>query len=461
MVEISKFFAKRAHKATVPIHLLSKKEARAHLDKASALHRGWAKTHGFSAKPDTHIALPARDGSVQAILAVHGDSASPWTTARLATVLPKGRYELQGLSEAHREAAALGWGLAQYEFDRYRKRARAPRQLVWPEGVDQAHVTRLLEATFLVRDLVNTPANDLGPAELAQAAVDLAERFGASATVTEGATLEKEYPTVHAVGRAATEQPRYVDLRWGDAAHPMVTLVGKGVCFDSGGLNLKPGNSMLFMKKDMGGAAHVLGLALAIMDARLPVRLRVLVPAVENAVSGNAFRPLDVLTTRKGLTVEVGNTDAEGRLILCDALADACDESPELLIDFATLTGAARVALGTEIAAMFSNDDDLAADLSAASARTGDALWRLPLADDYDRYLKSHVADLSNIGSTSYGGAITAALFLRRFVTRGQKWVHFDVMAYNNDNRPGRPRGGEAMGLRAVYAMLEARYPRA
>lgn len=458
MTEISKFFAKRPNANTIPLLCRTPKEAKAHLKKASALHRGWAKSRGFTSKAGTHIVLPGRDGSIQSVLAVRSSDTSPWTMARLAMLLPKGRYELDDSSAAHREVGALGWGLAQYEFQTYKKRARTPRQLVWPADVDAARIKRLLEATFLVRDLVNTPANDLKPADLAAAAVALAERFDATATVLSGDQLVDEYPAVHAVGRAAAAEPHYVDVRWGDESHPKVTLIGKGVTFDSGGLNIKPGSGMILMKKDMGGAAHVLGLASAVMDAGLPVRLRVLVPTVENAIAGNAMRPSDVIATRKGLSVEVGNTDAEGRLILCDALADAADEAPELMIDFATLTGAARVALGTEVVAMFTDDDELASDLMDASNATNDALWRLPLVEAYERHLKSRIADVSNVSSSRFGGAITAALFLRRFVPKARSWVHFDVMAYNSDNRPGRPKGGEAMGLRAVYTMLERRF---
>ncbi len=310
------------------------------------------------------------------------------------------------------------------------------------------------EAIGLVRDLVNTPAADMGPAQLAEAARDLAKRHRGKCTVLVGDTLlKRNYPAVHAVGRAAAEEPRLIDLRWGSKG-PKVTLVGKGVCFDSGGLDLKPAAGMKLMKKDMGCAAHVLGLASLIMAEKLPLQLRVLVPAVENAVSGNAFRPLDVLQTRKGLTVEVGNTDAEGRLVLCDALAEADSEKPDLLIDFATLTGAARVALGPDLPAMFCNDDKLAGLILRHGAVEGDPVWRLPLHKGYRPGLESKVADLNNISNSPYGGAITAALFLENFVSPGTRWAHFDIMAWNVATRPGRPEGGEAMGLRAVYAAI-------
>jgi leucyl aminopeptidase len=330
--------------------------------------------------------------------------------------------------------------------------------LVWPAGAEQADVRRQLEAVFLAKDLINTPAHDMNPAALADEAKRLGRAHGARVTVTVGEKLlEKNYPTVHAVGRAAAVEPRLVDLRWGKPSDPKITLVGKGVCFDSGGLDIKPAGGMLLMKKDMGGAAIVLGLALAIMSAGLRVRLRVLVPAVENAISGNAFRPLDVIETRKGLTVEVGHTDAEGRLILCDALAEASREKPSLLLDFATLTGSARVALGTELPALFATSDALAADLLDAGHEAHDPFWRLPLHQPYRKQLESRVADLSNVGG-SYGGAITAALFLQSFVDAGLDWGHVDVMAWNLDNKPGRQIGGEPMGLRATYAALAARY---
>ncbi|MCB9604143.1 MAG: leucyl aminopeptidase family protein [Sandaracinus sp.] len=405
--------------------------------------------------------MPKRDGGLAGVLFVQPESASPFEWARLPGELPKGRYHLAGTFDAeHAEAAALGWALALYRFDRYKRKPIAPsKKLAWPEGADQGRVKRLVEATYLVRDLVNLPANDLGPGELETAAVSVAGAHGAAVRVVRGDELLSEnYPAIHAVGRASSRAPRLIDLTWGDPKHPKVTLVGKGVCFDSGGLDLKPASNMLLMKKDMGGAAHVIALAHAVMDAKLPVRLRVLVAAVENSVSGDAFRPMDVLSSRKGLTIEVGNTDAEGRLILCDALADACDDHPDLLVDFATLTGAARVALGTELPALFCNDDTLAQQILDAGTEARDPLWRLPLWRDYDRFLDSKTADVSNTGSSGFGGAITAALFLQRFVSGGTPWAHIDLMAWNNDSRAGRPKGGEAMALRAFYRLLETRY---
>ena len=302
----------------------------------------------------------------------------------------------------------------------------------------------------------------MGPKELAAAARKLAKTHKAQITVTSGDQLLKQnYPTIHAVGRAASDPPRLIDLRWGNVRHPKITLVGKGVCFDSGGLDIKSSAGMRYMKKDMGGAAHALGIASMVMAAKLPIRLRVLIGAVENAISGNAYRPGDVIKTRQGLTVEVGNTDAEGRLVMSDCLTEACREKPEAVLDFATLTGAARVALGTDLPALFSNNDGLAKDLLDASEKSVDPIWQLPLFDDYRGLLKSDIADLNNISTGGYGGAITAALFLQAFVDDKTPWAHFDLMAWNTQSRPGRPVGGEAMGLRAVYSMLEKRYARA
>ncbi|MCB2102306.1 MAG: leucyl aminopeptidase family protein [Rhodobacterales bacterium] len=360
------------------------------------------------------------------------------------------------------EAAALGWTLGTYRFDRYKSDGDPDKPhpaLVWPAAADRAWVTALAQATTLVRNLVNTPAGDMGPDALGQAALDLAKTHGADCRIIVGDDLLAEgYPAVHAVGRAAAKAPRLIDLRWGHPAAPRVTLVGKGVCFDTGGLDIKPAAGMKLMKKDMGGAAHALGLAQVVMALGLPVRLRVLIPAVENAISGNALYPLDVVPTRRGKTIEIGHTDAEGRVILADALAEGSDENPEVLIDFATLTGAARVALGTELPALFSPDEALAADLLAAGTAADDAVWRLPLFEPYRRLVKGKSADLTNAPEGGFGGAITAALFLQAFVAPGVPWAHFDIMAWNTASRPGRPEGGEAMALRAAATCLRRRY---
>ncbi|WP_299620194.1 M17 family metallopeptidase [Pelagibius sp.] len=421
----------------------------------SAPRRAWVAQSGFKARPGETCLLPSAEGGLEEVLLILDEEEPIWSFAALPGTLPPGTYHLApALRPAAATRAALGWWLGTYAFSRYKENNREFARLVWPKAADQDLVAHTAEAIFLTRDLINTPANDMGPAELADAAKALARRHRAKCSVIVGdALLRKNYPAVHAVGRASTDEPRLIDLRWGTRG-PKVTLVGKGVCFDSGGLDLKPAAGMKLMKKDMGGAAHVLGLASLIMAQKLQVRLRVLVPAVENAVSGNAFRPLDVLQTRKGLTVEIGNTDAEGRLILCDALAEGDSESPDLMIDFATLTGAARVALGTDLPAFFCNDDKLAGAVLRQGAAEHDPVWRMPLHKPYRQGLDSKVADLNNISNSPYGGAIVAALFLENFVSPATRWAHFDIMAWNPAGRPGRPEGGEAMGLRAVYAAI-------
>jgi leucyl aminopeptidase len=416
----------------------------------------WAKATGFKARPGRHLLVPSAEGTLdRVVLVVATGAEAMWSYAAAASSLPPGAYHLEGeLSKDEAEAAALGWALGSYRFERYKKPVTERAELAFPASADRAAVRASAEATFLVRDLVTTPANDMGPAELAQAARELGRRHGAKVTVTTGAQLlTKNYPLIHAVGRASSRAPRLVDLRWGKKG-PTVVLVGKGVCFDSGGLDLKPAAGMKLMKKDMGGAAHALGVASMIMARKLPVRLRVLIPAVENSVSADAFRPLDVIRSRKGLTVEIGNTDAEGRLVLCDAIAAA--GAPDLLVDFATLTGAARVALGTDLPVLFSNDDATAEKLIGLGQSLGDPVWRLPLFQGYRSQLRSSVADLNNISESPYGGAITAALFLEAFVEKGVRWCHLDLMAYNQGARPGRPAGGEAMGMRAVYELVAA-----
>jgi leucyl aminopeptidase len=332
-------------------------------------------------------------------------------------------------------------------------------RLVPPDGIDAADIARMADAATLARDLINTPSNDMGPVELAQAAKDVAARFGAGFDCIVGDDLvTRNFPLVHAVGRASTRAPRLIDLTWGDAAHPKVTLVGKGVCFDTGGLDLKPSSGMLLMKKDMGGAANVLALAQMVMDAKLKLRLRVLIPAVENAVAGNAFRPLDVFPSRKGLSVEIGNTDAEGRLVLADALALADEEKPDLLIDMGTLTGAARVALGPDLPPFYTNDEKLAQDVAACAIKENDPVWRMPLWPPYDSWLDSKVATITNAPSGSFAGSITCALFLQRFVEHAKSWLHFDIYGWTPSAKPARPEGGECQAARAVYRLLSERY---
>jgi leucyl aminopeptidase len=385
---------------------------------------------------------------------------SPWCLAKLGEALPEGRYRL---ADGDPGPAMLGWMLGQHRFNDYKTKSdpeRGARVLLTQEAVDIDQMVRLAEATALVRDLVDTPAADMGPADLEATARALAKDHGAKVEVTSGDALATGYPMIAAVGQGAASDraPRLIELRWGKDSAPRFAIVGKGVCFDSGGLDLKPASGMRLMKKDMGGAAHALALAKLVMGAKLPVRLHLLVPAVENSVSATSYRPGDVLSSRKGLKVEIDNTDAEGRLVLGDALAKAGEDEPELMIDFATLTGAARVALGPDLPATFVNDDELAASIEAAAKQVSDPIWRMPLWDGYDEMLKSDLADLSNAADSPMGGAVTAALFLRRFVPKETPWAHFDTFAWRPSARPGRPKGGEAMGLRAAFAMLQGRY---
>ncbi|MGE0714560.1 MAG: M17 family metallopeptidase [Alphaproteobacteria bacterium] len=422
--------------------------------------RRWVAANAFKGEAGRHLAFPAADGAVAEVVVVYDPAQPLWGLAGLPGALPEGDYRLaEPVAGVLATELAAGWAIGAYAFTRYRARKRAPARLVWPAAADRGEATRVADAIHLVRDLVNTPAEDLGPAELAGAAEALGSKHGATVKVISGAELlAQNYPTVHAVGRGSSRPPCVADLVWGDPDAPKVTLVGKGVCFDSGGYDLKPASGMKLMKKDMGGGANVLGLASLIMAAKRKVRLRVLLPTVENLVSGNAFKPLDVIRTRKGITVEIGNTDAEGRLILCDPLAEADGEKPAVLIDMATLTGAARVALGPELPAMFCNDDALAADILAASAAVGDPMWRLPLWKPYRKWLDSKVADINNVSESGFAGSITAALYLQEFVSATTPWVHFDLFAWNNAVRPGRPEGGEAQAIRALDRMIATRF---
>jgi len=424
----------------------------------------FAQATGFTGASGTICPLPDADGAVSEVLAGVGDGTDRWAFAAIADALPAGTYALSAPLEPDAATdAAVAWLLAGYTFSRYRTTAEVPHRarLVWPDGARRDDALSLARATALLRDLVNTPAADMGPADVEAAARALAESRGATVeSIVGDALLDRHFPAIHAVGRAATaaRAPRLIDLRWGDHTAPRVTIVGKGVCFDSGGLDIKPASAMKLMKKDMGGAAHALGLAALIMDAGLPVRLRVLIPAVENAVSAESFRPGDVLPTRKGLTIEVNNTDAEGRIILADALAEADSESPAVLIDFATLTGAARVALGPDLPALFSNDDTLAEALLAHGRRLDDPLWRLPLWPGYRSQIEGTVGDVDNAPEGGMAGAITAALFLEKFVSPTVPWAHIDCYAWASRARPGRPAGAAAQGLRAAFAMLRERF---
>ncbi|GJD33235.1 leucyl aminopeptidase family protein [Methylobacterium aerolatum] len=422
--------------------------------------RAFAWATGFTGKAGSVAYLPAPDGGLARVLFGLGDpgapGADPFVAGRLPGLMQPGVYRLEGAPDP--ATAALAWLLGSYRYDRYRTADKAMACLVAPEGVDAAEITRIARAVAMGRDLVNTPANDLGPAEIEAAARTVAERHGAAITVVSGADLAREYPLVHAVGAAAARAPRLIDISWGDDAAPRVTLVGKGVAFDTGGLDIKPSSAMLLMKKDMGGAAVALAAADMVMGAGLRVRLRVLIPAVENAVAGNAFRPGDVLRSRAGLSVEIGNTDAEGRLILADALALAEADDPALILDFSTLTGAARTALGPDLPAFFTEDEDLAASVAQAAARAHDPVWRLPLHRPYASLLDSKIADLNNVSNGPFAGAITAALFLRRFAPKTKRHGHFDLYGWNPSTKPGRPEGGEVQTARLAYDLLKSLY---
>jgi leucyl aminopeptidase len=419
----------------------------------------FAEASGFKAEAGAVLVLPSADGAIAGVLfGCEEVPRDPLSFGKLATTLPSGDYHL-ARAPANPRLATLGFLLGAYRFTRYRSRNLRDLRLVVPDGVDRAEIERTAEAVTLTRDLVNTPANDFGPAEIEATVRALAARFDAGITVTTGDDLlAANLPLIHAVGRASARAPRLIDLSWGDPEAPKVTLVGKGVAFDTGGLDIKPPSGMLLMKKDMGGAANVIGLAQMIMARGLKLRLRVIIPAVENAIDGTAFRPGDIFPSRKGLSVEIGNTDAEGRLILADALTLADEEAPELLINLATLTGAARVALGPQLPPAYTDDETLAADLARSAALEADPLWRLPLWKPYASMLESPIADLNNAPGGGFAGSITAALFLERFVERAASWLHIDIYAWNPSSRPGRPEGGEAQTIRALDALLTERY---
>ena len=455
--------ADRGQKARL-IHLVDKDSFDPWLKKRPAEDRALIDAHRFDGKKGFAFVLLPRGNAFEVVGGVkNAAQLSPWCLAKLAESLPEGTYKL---ASGEPGKAALGWLLAQHRFDDYRSKGgdaeHGARVLITGEAARIDETVRLAEATALVRDLVNTPAADLGPAEIAQAVKAEANRSGGKFKVISGDELASAYPLIAAVGAAATPEraPRLIELEWGETKHPRVAIVGKGVCFDSGGLDLKPASGMRIMKKDMGGAAHALALARLITMERLPVRLHLLIPAVENAVSGSAYRPGDIVKSRKGLFVEIDNTDAEGRLVLADALAKAVEGKPELIIDFATLTGAARVALGPDLPATFANRDDLAAELEAAARDVEDPLWRMPLWDPYDDLLKSDIADFANASSSPMAGCITAAMFLKRFVPDEIAWAHLDTWAWRDPAKPGRPRGGDALGLRAVFEALRRRYLR-
>lgn len=447
--------------SAVPIRFANKTTWEAIRDGLSAAERNFALANGFTAKPGKCLILPAADGQIaQVIFGLddeNGTFRDPFRAGALPGLLPAGTYRFANAPDDVR-LATLAFALGSYRFSRYRKAEPSEIKLVPPDEVDVAEIERMAEAVYLARDLVNTPSNDMGPEELADAARELARRHGAHFNCITGAELARDFPLVHAVGMASPRAPRLIDIGWGDPAHPKVTLVGKGVCFDTGGLDLKPSGSMLIMKKDMGGAANVLALASMVMDAKLKLRLRVLIPAVENAVAGNAFRPLDIFKSRKGLTVEIGNTDAEGRLVLADALALADEEAPDLLIDLGTLTGAARVALGPDLPPFYTNDEKLAQDVTRLAKQENDPLWRLPLWPAYDAWLDSKVANINNAPSGGFAGSITCALFLQRFVEAAKSWLHVDIYGWTPTAKPARPEGGECQAARAIYKLLSERY---
>lgn len=444
------------------IHVLRARDLTAWRATLTAADQQVVDLHRFMAKPDEVVLLGTHHHHIRAAVGVPDcTDLGPWDLAAAAAQLPAGHYRLALADDLVVTRAWLGWLLAQYHYDRYREAITpiGPRRLLCTDLQAVKDMIAIAAATALVRDLVTTPANDLGPSELETVVRTIGKQYAAQVTSIIGDDLlARNLPTIHMVGRAAADPPRLIELRWGEPAHPKLTLVGKGVTFDSGGLDVKSASGMALMKKDMGGAAHALALACLIMQARLPVRLQLLIPAVENAISGNAFRPGDVVVTRSGISVEIGNTDAEGRLILADALTLAESETPELLIDFATLTGAARVALGPELPALFTPDDVLAADLAKHAHMVSDPHWRMPLWAPYGELLKSMIADINNASESSFAGCITAALFLQKFVSDRCAWVHVDLYAWNGHARPGRPKGGEAMTLRSFWSYLHSRY---
>lgn len=451
-----KCYSEAANQPIIPIEHVEEIHYDSWLEASDSFTREWLKHTDFKVGREDIRLIPSQAGEITKVIVGVKDINDPWNFAELATTLPEAQYQFTSLPDPQLlTRAAVAWGLGAYQYQKYKKAKSRPAKLVISSQCDAPLIHHFVNASYLVRDLVNTPTEDMGPVQLSDSAKAVAEQFDADFKEVLGEDLlQQNFPAIHTVGRASESEPRLMDIHWGDASHPKCTLVGKGVCFDTGGLNIKSTAGMTLMKKDMGGAAHALGLAYLIMALNLPVRLRVLIPAVENSISSNAYRPGDVISTRKGKSVEVTNTDAEGRLILADAIALACEEDPELVIDFATLTGAARVALGTDIPVYFTNDEKVAASIDEASRSQDELVWRLPLFAPYRKMLDSRIANISNASSGGYGGAITAALFLQEFVKEKIPWVHFDLMAWNTRSKAGRPIGGEAMGLRTVLDFL-------
>ncbi len=451
-------FVVSAAKNHVPVFIIPQQDFSAWFAKQAHYVKNWLRSNQFRGEAGNISLIPDSTGKLNTVLCCISDIKNFWGVGNLPFSLPEGIYQFE-LDSKQYPHFAIAWGLGAYQFTRYKNPIRKSAQLVLPKHIDPQYITNIVESIYLVRDLINTPTDDMGPTELAAAAVKLGKEYNAKVKQIIGTDLLKNnFASIYTVGRASDDAPRLIDLRWGNKKHPKVTLVGKGVCFDSGGLDIKPSAAMLLMKKDMAGGAHVLGLARMIMQANLPIQLRVLIPAVENAISGNAYRPGDIIKSRKGITIEIGNTDAEGRVILADALTEAVSENPELLIDITTLTGAARIALGTELPALFSNNNKLADSVIQHSNQALDPVWQLPLFAPYRELLNSPIADINNTSTDSYAGAITAALFLKEFIPDEIPWLHFDLMAWNLKPRAGRPQGGEAMALRALFSYLSEIY---
>lgn len=457
------FAAPDALEQAVPLIVIDRDGLPKLLTELPAAAKAWVNAQGFTADPQTCVAIPNAEGQLALALVGAARSDEALSLAAAPWLLPRADYRLDGQRGVPIDPgqAMLGWGLGAYQFTRYRKPNKAPARLVLDGDARlRSEAFALLKASTLVRDLVNTPTEDMGPDELEAVIRRVAHAYDGECRTFRGQELlEHNFPAIHAVGRASHREPRLIEVLWGDPSHPRISIVGKGVCFDTGGLDIKPADGMRNMKKDMGGAAHAIGLAQLVMARKLPVRMQLLIGAVENAIGPNAYRPGEVLSTRAGITVEVDNTDAEGRIVLCDALTYAAEDKPQLLLDFATLTGAARIALGPDLPALFCNDEALAGDYLAAAEASGDPIWRLPLWRPYLSMLNSAVADIANSGSSRMAGAVTAAVYLDRFVPKELPWAHIDVYAWNDSSRPGKPAGGEAQGLRAAYQMLKGRYP--
>ncbi len=456
--DLMKYFYTDQDTTSIPINVVLKSEFSNWKKTQSENINNWIETAQFKPKPCEVLSIPNANGALEMVLVIADTEGIIWSLGACPKKLPPGKYHIVS-SLKNNDQIYIGWALGAYQFDKYKKTKPRQCQLHIENSLDINQLTALTKAVAIVRDMVNTPASDMMPQHISEVCKNVTHEFASEISEYIGEELLTEnYPVIHAVGRASIHKPRLIKFSWGDPGHPTVSLIGKGVSFDSGGLDIKSAQGMRLMKKDMGGAAHAIGIASAIMKLNLPVHLQVLIPAVENAISENAFRPGDILTSRSGKTIEIDNTDAEGRLILCDAITRATEDNPDLLIDFATLTGAARVALGTEVPAFFANDISVAADLMQASHVVDDPIWQLPLHQSYRYMLDSSIADICNSAASGYGGAITAALYLKEFIPIETKWIHFDVMAYNIRARAGRPKGGEAMGLRAVIEFLQQRY---